>query len=104
MARRTTLALALAGCLSGCGVGAIFTQVDVPESPGVADAAWPRLVDSPTAPKLRAAAPDPAEGARIVEALSLEAAVSAAEAERLSAPVFDVETLRRDAESVRRAP
>jgi hypothetical protein len=101
VARAGALALAVIGGPAGCGVGEIFTRIDVPESPGVADAPWPRLVDAPPLETLRAQAPDPAQGGRIVEDLSIEAAASGAEAERLSAPVFDAQTLRRDAEAVR---
>ncbi|MGF1659995.1 MAG: hypothetical protein ACFCUS_11250 [Rubrimonas sp.] len=100
LARALVLGAALS--LPGCGIGAIFTRIDVPESEGVADAPWPELADAPSALSLRESAPDPAEGPRLIEALGVEAAVSAAEAERLSAPVFDVAALRRDADAVRR--
>lgn len=100
-ARAASLSAALAA--SGCGIGEIFTRIDVPESDAVAVAPWPELAEIPSAQSLRDGAPDPGAGPRLVEALSVEAAVSAAEAERLSAPVFDVEALRRDAAQVRRA-
>ena len=92
---------AAALALPACGVGEIFSRIDAPESEGVADAPWPELADGPSAESLRASAPDPATGPRLIEALGVEAAVSAAEAERLSAPVFDVERLRSDAADVR---
>ena len=92
---------AVAFALQACGVGEIFSRIDVPESEGVAGAPWPDLADGPSPETLRASAPDPATGPRLIEALGVESAVSAAEAERLSAPVFDVERLRRDAAEVR---
>ncbi len=98
---RDGAALALALALAGCGPTGPFATVDVPEPPGVDAAAWPRLVDAPPASRLRAQAPAPAEGARILEEMAVESAISAAEAERIAAPVFDVEALRRDAESLR---
>lgn len=51
---------------------------------------WPRLVDAPFAPgpdEADPSAPEPAEGARIVERLRTEAAVGAARAEAISGPV-----------------
>jgi hypothetical protein len=92
---------ALFWALSGCEARRAFLDYPDVESPTVAAAPWPRLVDAPEPSGARVSAPDPAAGAAVAESLRLDAAVAAAEAERLAAPVFEVERLRADAEAVR---
>jgi hypothetical protein len=58
----------LLASLAGCGGPKLFTAHPVPESPQVADAPWPRLVDTPEAPAkgtFGAGVPDPAVGERL---------------------------------------
>lgn len=98
---RVIAALALATLLAGCGSARLFSGTAQPESPDVAEAPWPRLVDTPEAPPpgtYTAAVPDPAVGvATVVElseaaragarrAAALEPVLSEAERRRLSAP------------------
>ncbi|TVQ57484.1 MAG: hypothetical protein EA355_04270 [Rhodobacteraceae bacterium] len=95
------IAAGLIAALAGCEARGVFVDYPDVESPSVAAAPWPRLVDAPDPAEARATAPDPAEGAAVAEALRIEAALAAAEAERLSAPVFEVGRLRADAAAVR---
>lgn len=88
--------------LAGCGLGDVFAQFPPPD-PATAGAPWPRLVDGETRLAEAGPAPSPVTGLAILDDLSREAARSSAEAERVSAPVFEVETLRRDADAVRGA-
>lgn len=84
--------------LAGCGSADLFRNHAVPESPGVAAAPWPRLVDTPAAPpkgSFAAGVPDPARGAAATVALGLAARDAAARAEALSAPVLSDADLRR---------
>ena len=60
--------------LAGCGGDGLFRTYDLPESPDVATAPWPRLVDTPPAPPTGSpAAPDPAEGRAVAAELETEA-------------------------------
>ncbi|MDT8344841.1 MAG: hypothetical protein RQ752_10465 [Thermohalobaculum sp.] len=96
-ARAGAAGLAL-GLLSGCGTSELFGTYDLPESPGVADAPWPRLVDTPTPPPAGTfgpGIPDPAQGVAVVSDLSAIAAVSAERAALLGQPVISEEGLRR---------
>ena len=84
-------ALAAAGLLSGCGTVGVFGKYDLPESPEVAGAPWPRLVDTPAAPPVgvySAAVPDPAAGALTETELAAAAAEASARAATLSRPVI----------------
>ncbi len=85
--------------LSGCGAGgAVFGGYDLPESPDVTDAEWPRLADAPEAVAdgvYPPSAPNPVNGLVVVETLTAEAAASAARAERLRAPVVSAAEKRR---------
>ena len=83
--------LVAALCVAGCGTVQLFGTYDLPESPEVADAPWPRLVDTPDAPELgqfSAAVPDPETGETLVMELSDRAVVAAIQAEGLSGPVL----------------
>ena len=84
--------------LAGCGSAKLFRSHQMPESPGVAEAPWPQLVDTPSAPPVGSysdAVPDPARGAAAMAVLNQEAQDSAARAEALSAPVLSEAELRR---------
>lgn len=77
--------------LAGCDTIGMFDKFDLPEGPEVATAPWPRLVDVPSAPPVGTyseAVPDPAVGKRVVENLSVEAAVAKARAQPLDEPVI----------------
>lgn len=75
---------------SGCAQERdFFAGLNLPDTPEPAGEAWPRLADIPE--MTGAAAPpaaDPAEGARIAQDLTREAAISAAAAETLAGPVL----------------
>lgn len=84
--------------LTGCGTVGVFGRYDLPESPGVADAPWPRLVDTPSVPApgtYSAAVPDPASGAAARNDLLAEAIAADAQARALSEPVIDEAERRR---------
>jgi len=93
--------LTLAAVLAGCGTTELFGTYDVPESPEVAEAPWPRLVDTPTPPPQGTygpGVPDPAQGVAVVSDLTSVATDSAARAETLRDPVLgesDLKQLRR---------
>ena len=84
--------------VSGCGLDdpltgprGGFAGLDLPQTPEPADGAWPRLADVPDMPppgEVGPGAPDPAAGAQVAESLKVEAAVAAARAETLGAPVI----------------
>jgi hypothetical protein len=94
--------LALAWALSGCGEARrVFAAYPEDESPGVAAAPYPALVDMPTPAALRESAPDPEEGRAIAAALGVEAAAQRAEAERLAPPVTDAGALGAAAAAAR---
>jgi hypothetical protein len=80
----------LAG-LAGCGTVELFGKYDLPESPEVAAAPWPRLVDTPAAPPVGVytdEVPDPAEGVLAESDLGTAAASANARAADLSRPVI----------------
>jgi len=84
--------------LAGCGSSGLFRTHDVPESPGVADAPWPRLVDTPSAPPKGAhgaGIPDPAAGAAVTADLGAVAQDAATRAAALSDPVLTEAERRR---------
>jgi len=84
--------------LAGCGSAGLFRTHEVPESPGIADAPWPRLVDTPAAPtkgSYGTGVPDPAEGAAVTADLGQAAQDAAARAAALSAPVLTEAERRR---------
>ena len=77
--------------LSGCGTVELFGKYDVPESPEVASAPWPRLVDTPEAPPVGAyslAVPDPAQGVVAQSDLAAAAGRANDRAAELSQPVI----------------
>ncbi|MEM9060244.1 MAG: hypothetical protein AAGD13_07245 [Pseudomonadota bacterium] len=80
--------------LSGCGTVGLFGAYDLPQSPEVAEAAWPRLIDTPPAPapgEFTARVPDPATGERTQTDLSVASAFAEERAAVLSAPVISAE-------------
>ncbi|MEM7061179.1 MAG: hypothetical protein AAF557_26675 [Pseudomonadota bacterium] len=84
-------ALALVATVSACGTVEIFSTYDLPESETVADAPWPRLVDTPTAPppgEFSAQVPDPAVGERIQVDMAAAAVAAEARAKALAGPVI----------------
>ena len=87
--------------LAGCGTVEVFGQYDLKEGPTVADAPWPRLVDTPVTPEkgtYTAAVPDPKSGEARRTELSDAAADAAARAAALSGPVIsddDKATIKR---------
>ncbi len=84
--------------LAGCGSARLFSERPVPESPGVAEAPWPRLVDTPEAPakgSYGAGVPDPATGAAATAELGLAARDAAERAEVLAEPVLTEAERRR---------
>lgn len=85
MAASAVLAVAVAGC----GTAELFGEHGLPESPDVAAAPWPRLVDVPEAPPVgiyTADVPDPAEGARTQVELAAAATAAGARAAELAGP------------------
>lgn len=84
--------MALAGCGAG---GAVFGSYDLPETPEVTAAEWPRLAESEDAATLAAEAPDPAGGRAIHAELTAEAAVAAARAAELGQPLLSEAERRR---------
>ncbi len=84
--------------LAGCGSAKLFSAHPVPESPGIADAPWPRLVDTPQAPakgSYGAGVPDPAVGVAATVELGLAARDAAERAEALAEPVLTEAERRR---------
>ncbi len=105
----TAAALAAAVALGGCGVGADLVGVpDLPESPDVETAPWPRLADGPSPAPTDPDAPDSvarraARGAEIDRDLAAETEGLEAERRRLSegpSPAAD-EDLEREAARLR---
>ena len=89
---RFAAAAVLALAASGCGTVGLFGAYDLPESEAVANAPWPRLVDTPAPPPpgtYSEAVPDPAEGVTAQVDLGAAAASAAARAADLAAPVID---------------
>lgn len=80
--------------LGACGSASLFRSYDVPESAGVQDAPWPRLVDVPSAPPpgdYSAAVPDPAQGVALETDFAEITDDAARRAEILSQPVLTKE-------------
>lgn len=88
------VALAALLGLGGCGSARLFADYPAPGSGSgsarLAQADWPRLIDTPTRAEAQARAPDPATGAAIVDDLTAQAAASARLAARLAAPVAGI--------------
>ena len=88
------VAVAAAFALSGCGTVGLFGAYDLPPSPGVADAEWPRLIDTPEAPavgEFTASVPDPATGERTQTDLAVASAFADERRVALAAPVISAE-------------
>jgi len=84
--------------LSGCASAQLFSAHPVPESPGIADAPWPRLADTPEAPAKGTygpGVPDPAAGVAATVELGLVARDAAERAEVLAEPVLTEAERRR---------
>lgn len=78
-------------CLAGCGTVELFGTYDLPESPSVASADWPRLADVPDAPPVGSyspAVPDPEIGRQTDQQLTDTALVAGIRARELSQPVI----------------
>ena len=91
-------AFLLMASLAGCGSAELFGAHAVPESPGVGEAPWPRLVDTPAAPakgSYGAGVPDPAVGVAMTVELGLVARDAAERAEALNRPVLTEAERRR---------
>jgi len=74
---------------SGCGTAKLFHSYDLPESPDVASAPWPELVDTPDAPAVGSpGVPDPAIGMATAADLGQAARDAEARAATLSGPVI----------------
>lgn len=90
--------LTVAAALAGCGTARLFSGLPAPESPDVAEAPWPRLVDTPAAPPpgtYTEAVPDPARGVATVVGLGEAARAATLRAEALEAPVLTEAERRR---------
>lgn len=88
-ARIVAVVLCSAG-LTGCGSVALFGKYDLAESPEVAAAPWPKLIDTPAAPPVGVytpSVPDPAEGAQAQKDLGFAAAAATSRAAQLARPV-----------------
>ncbi len=84
--------------LAGCGSARLFSAHPIPESPGVAEGPWPRLVDTPEAPAKGTygpGVPDPAAGVAATVELGLVARDAAERAEVLNEPVLTEAERRR---------
>ncbi len=80
----------LALMTAACGDPEIFDRVSAPESPGVAEAPYPKLANTPSAPPLNvhtAATPDPANGDATLIELAAEASTAESRRIRLEGPV-----------------
>ena len=87
--------------LAGCAAQRELAGYPAPTSPQLDATPWPRLADGPNHARPQGPGPDTAEGAAIAAGLTASARAQAAEAERLSPPVFAVQLLREDAGAVR---
>lgn len=77
--------------LGGCGTAELFDARGLAESPEVASAPWPQLVDVPPAPPVgqySTAVPDPARGVAALADLGAVAEQAGARANVLAAPVL----------------
>ena len=91
--------------LAGCGTVEVFGKYDLPESPDVADAPWPRLVDTPSAPppgEYTAAVPNPEDGARMQTKMAAAAVAAETKAKKLAGPVIAPEKKARWARAAER--
>lgn len=97
-------AAALAALAGGCDydLGSPFGQFPQEPAGRVARADFPTLLQAREAAERLGPSPDPAIGEQVVQALDVEAAVSTAEAQRLSPPVTDAAALQAEGEAVRR--
>lgn len=99
------LCTALFTALAGCGTVALFGTYDLPESPGVAEAPYPRLIDVPEATPpgtYSADIPDPAQGDRVQGDLAAEAVVAEVRRGTLAGPVITDEERARMQRRARR--
>lgn len=99
MGLKTPFLLVLAvPLLMGCTTASLFTSYDLPESPDVEAAPWPRLADVPDTPApgtYTAAIPDPAVGIATETDLSEAARQAEARAAQISQPVLTEAERRR---------
>lgn len=99
--RLVQILIVVATPLAGCGQGDIFARLPQTASATTADAPYPTLLSAVEHPALSRPAPDPEEGAGIVAAMQVEAALLAADSARVSPPVFASAPLRAEAAAVR---
>jgi len=89
------VALLVAGAtLTACGSVELFGRYDLPESPGVAEAPFPRLIDTPSAPppgEFSAAVPNPETGTQTLSDLTSRQVVADVRATQTSRPVISDE-------------
>jgi hypothetical protein len=91
-------ALLVLASLAGCGSAELFGAYPVAKSQSGAEAPWPRLVDTPTAPpkgEYSEAVPDPAAGVAATAQLGILARDATARAEALAEPVLSEAERRR---------
>lgn len=89
--RALTGAMAVTAALAGCEGFRVMNDYETAESPDVAAAPWPRLVDVPQAPppgSYSAAVPDPTRGEALRAALLAKARAAAIRREDLAGPVL----------------
>lgn len=80
----------LALLTAACGDPEIFDRVAAPESPGVAEAAYPKLADTPPSAPVgvyTTAAPDPANGDAVLIELASEASDADTRKAKIEGPV-----------------
>lgn len=97
------LLLLLGACAPGARLGPDLGAYEIAESPAVAAAPWPKLVDVPVPPPpgtFTAAVPDPAEGEAIAVGLRAEAARLRQRMDALAGPVLTAEERARLARGV----
>jgi hypothetical protein len=102
-AARGVAAITLCFAAAGCGLArGPLTALDLPPTELPEGTPWPRLADVPDLEGPRAPPkPDPATGREVAEALTREAAVSAAIAEELNDPVLSEAEIARLRAAVR---
>lgn len=85
---RAVVALQCGVALAGCAIArAEFDALDLPDTPAPEGSEWPRLVDAPSIAG-DSGGPDPAEGQRIAQELTIAAAAGTVRAEQLREPVI----------------
>jgi hypothetical protein len=89
------------GLLGGCEASRTIADYEVPDSPAVDAAAYPRLADGFTHSAPPPPGPDTAIGAAVTSTLTAEARANTARAAALAGPVTSAEALRAAAAEAR---